>query len=106
MRTGTKPVITVVGSFAVGMTIRTRHLPVFGETLFGSDFDMGPGGKGSNQAGASRILGEFGRSQRRPDLGPTFAQEHAAQGQQGLGSGAAPTHPRLFQPLLYHHFAG
>ncbi|MBE7473375.1 MAG: ribokinase [Anaerolineae bacterium] len=52
----TQPVITVVGSFAVGLTIRTSHMPVFGETLVGSDFDMGPGGKGSNQAvGAARL---------------------------------------------------
>ena len=51
-----KPKITVVGSFAVGMTIRTEHMPVWGETLIGSDFDMGPGGKGSNQAiGTSRM---------------------------------------------------
>ena len=28
-----KPIITVVGSFAVGMTIRTSHMPHFGETL-------------------------------------------------------------------------
>ncbi|MFN7002057.1 MAG: ribokinase [Roseinatronobacter sp.] len=44
------PEITVVGSFAVGLTIRTPVMPVFGQTLFGSDFDFGPGGKGSNQA--------------------------------------------------------
>ena len=52
-----KPIITVVGSFAVGMTIRTSHMPIFGETLIGSDFDMGPGGKGSNQAVATTRLG-------------------------------------------------
>ncbi len=51
------PKITVVGSFAVGMTIRTPSLPVFGQTLLGSDFDMGPGGKGSNQAVAAARLG-------------------------------------------------
>ncbi|MBN1265720.1 MAG: ribokinase [Anaerolineales bacterium] len=51
-----KPTITVVGSFAVGMTMRTNRMPVFGETLLGSDFDMGPGGKGSNQAvGVARL---------------------------------------------------
>jgi len=34
-------------------------MPVFGETLFGSDFDMGPGGKGSNQAvGVARLGAE------------------------------------------------
>ncbi|MCO6449544.1 MAG: ribokinase [Caldilineales bacterium] len=53
----TKPIITVVGSFAVGMTLRTTHMPVFGETLLGSDFDMGPGGKGSNQAVGTARLG-------------------------------------------------
>jgi ribokinase len=52
-----RPVITVVGSFAVGMTIRTPRLPIFGQTLLGSDFDMGPGGKGSNQAVATARLG-------------------------------------------------
>ena len=55
----TKPIVTVVGSFAVGMTIRTNRMPIFGETLIGSDFDMGPGGKGSNQAvGAARMGAE------------------------------------------------
>ena len=50
------PRVTVVGSFAVGLTIRAPRLPVFGETMFGTDFDMGPGGKGSNQAvGVARL---------------------------------------------------
>jgi len=52
-----KPIITVVGSFAVGMTIRSERIPVIGETLFGKDFDMGPGGKGSNQAVGVAKLG-------------------------------------------------
>ncbi|MEJ0011051.1 MAG: ribokinase [Bauldia sp.] len=51
------PKVTVVGSFAVGLTIRSPTLPVFGETLLGTDFDMGPGGKGSNQAVAAARLG-------------------------------------------------
>jgi ribokinase len=55
----TRPRITVVGSFAVGMTLRAPRFPVAGETLLGSDFDMGPGGKGSNQAvGAARLGAE------------------------------------------------
>lgn len=44
------PLVTVVGSFAVGLTLRAERFPVKGETLLGGDFDMGPGGKGSNQA--------------------------------------------------------
>jgi ribokinase len=51
------PTIAVVGSFAVGLTIRASKLPIFGETMLGSDFDMGPGGKGSNQAVATARLG-------------------------------------------------
>jgi ribokinase len=51
------PIVTVVGSFAVGMTLRTQRMPIFGETLIGSDFDMGPGGKGSNQAVGTARLG-------------------------------------------------
>ena len=52
-----KPIVTVVGSFAVGMTIRSPQMPVWGETLRGGDFDMGPGGKGSNQAVGTARLG-------------------------------------------------
>jgi ribokinase len=52
-----RPVITVVGSFAVGLTLRAPRFPVAGETLIGSDFDLGPGGKGSNQAVAAARLG-------------------------------------------------
>ncbi|MEO8245452.1 MAG: PfkB family carbohydrate kinase, partial [bacterium] len=39
------------------MTIRSPTLPIFGQTLLGSDFDMGPGGKGSNQSVAAARLG-------------------------------------------------
>jgi ribokinase len=54
-----RPIITVVGSFAVGLTMRAPRFPVAGETLIGTDFDMGPGGKGSNQAvGAARLGAE------------------------------------------------
>lgn len=56
---GPKPRITVVGSFAVGLTLRAPRFPVKGETIIGSDFDIGPGGKGSNQAvGAARLGAE------------------------------------------------
>lgn len=54
---GSPPRIAVVGSFAVGLTIRAPKLPIFGETMLGTDFDMGPGGKGSNQAVATARLG-------------------------------------------------
>jgi ribokinase len=44
------PVITVVGSYVVGLTIAVDRAPVGGETVIGAGFDEGPGGKGSNQA--------------------------------------------------------
>lgn len=51
-----KAKVAVIGSFAVGLTIRAERFPVAGETLLGTDFDIGPGGKGSNQAiGAARL---------------------------------------------------
>ena len=49
-----KPIITVVGSFAVGMFVRAQRMPVFGETLIGSEFLMGPGGKGPTRPSAWR----------------------------------------------------
>ena len=50
------PKIFVVGSYNTGLTIRVSRMPALGESLAGDSFDMGPGGKGSNQAiGAARL---------------------------------------------------
>lgn len=49
--------ITVIGSFVVGQTLKVPRLPVLGETLPASLFDIGPGGKGNNQAVALKRLG-------------------------------------------------
>lgn len=49
--------IVVFGSFVVDLTARTPRLPVPGETIKGSTFKMGPGGKGSNQAVAAYRAG-------------------------------------------------
>ena len=49
--------IVVVGSLNMDLVIRTPHLPLPGETLFGSDFRTAPGGKGANQAVAAARLG-------------------------------------------------
>lgn len=52
-----KAKITVLGSFVVDLTGRAPHLPVTGETVKGSTFKMGPGGKGSNQGVAAQRAG-------------------------------------------------
>lgn len=49
--------ITVFGSFVVDLMARTPHLPVPGETVKGSVFKMGPGGKGFNQGVAAHKAG-------------------------------------------------
>lgn len=52
-----KAKITVMGSFVVDLMARAPHLPVPGETVKGSVFKLGPGGKGSNQAVAAQRAG-------------------------------------------------
>src|SRR5437667_12065573 len=49
--------ITIVGSFCVDILIRADRMPVWGATLLGRDFYIGPGGKGGNQAAAAAKLG-------------------------------------------------
>jgi ribokinase len=49
--------ILVAGSSNTDMVIKTRHLPVPGETILGGRFLMNAGGKGANQAVAAARLG-------------------------------------------------
>ena len=49
--------VVVFGSYVTDLTGRTGRLPVPGETVKGSVFLMGPGGKGSNQAVAAHRAG-------------------------------------------------
>jgi len=78
-----EPVVTVIGSFAVGMFIRTARMPVFGETLLGTEFEMGPGGKGSNQAVGVARLGaksHFANIIGRDKLGEIAISLYMAEG--------------------------
>ncbi|MEN6474640.1 MAG: ribokinase [Syntrophaceae bacterium] len=52
-----KPRITVMGSFIVDLMARAPRLPVHGETVKGTHFQIGPGGKGSNQGVAAARAG-------------------------------------------------
>ena len=49
--------IVVLGSFVADVAFRAARLPEWGETLMGSAFALGPGGKGSNQAVAAARAG-------------------------------------------------
>lgn len=49
--------VLVMGSFVADLAFRAPRLPGWGETLMGSSFALGPGGKGSNQAVACARAG-------------------------------------------------
>ena len=51
------PRIAVVGSANTDLITFADVFPRPGETLFGSNFDLGFGGKGANQAVAARLCG-------------------------------------------------
>jgi ribokinase len=55
MRTG-RPIV-ILGVFVADTAYRASRQPRMGETLMGSAFKLGPGGKGSNQAVAAGRLG-------------------------------------------------
>jgi ribokinase len=52
-----KKTVFVLGSFVADVAFRSARLPAWGETLMGSAFALGPGGKGSNQAVACARAG-------------------------------------------------
>lgn len=55
MTTG-KPIV-ILGVFVADTAYRAGRQPLIGETLMGSSFKLGPGGKGSNQSVAAGKLG-------------------------------------------------
>jgi ribokinase len=74
--------VVVVGSYNVGLTIVGLELPLPGQTVLGHTFDIGPGGKGSNQAiGVARLEGEvtlvvkLGSDRFADDARELFARE-------------------------------
>jgi ribokinase len=53
--------ITVIGSIGFDLTTISDRLPEPGETLVGTGFVSGPGGKGANQALAAKRAGAVTR---------------------------------------------
>jgi len=49
--------VAILGVFVADVAFRASRQPKIGETLIGSQFTLGPGGKGSNQAVAAARLG-------------------------------------------------
>ena len=54
---GSRPQVVVVGSVMVDLVVYADPLPETGETVLGSAFAMGCGGKGANQAVTAHRLG-------------------------------------------------
>ena len=93
--------IAVVGSANIDLTTFTEKFPKAGETIFGQKFDLGFGGKGANQAVASRLCGAdvFMVARVGSDLfGPATIQNFKKLGIdathvkqiEGVSSGVAP----------------
>lgn len=93
--------IVVVGSANVDLTTFTDQMPRPGETIFGTRFDLGFGGKGANQAVAASLCGARVHMIARvgDDLfGPATIQNLEKRGVgarevktvKGAGSGVAP----------------
>src|SRR5437870_9531867 len=96
-----RPRIAVVGSANIDLTTLTEKFPKAGETIFGQKFDLGFGGKGANQAVASRLCGAdvFMVARVGSDLfGPATIQNFKKLGidathvkqVEGVSSGVAP----------------
>lgn len=51
------PIVTVIGSINMDLTVTTKKIPNKGETILGESFSTLPGGKGANQAVAAARLG-------------------------------------------------
>jgi ribokinase len=49
--------VTIMGSYVADVAFRIDRLPAWGETRMGQSFQLGPGGKGSNQAVAAARAG-------------------------------------------------
>ena len=49
--------VVILGIYVTDLTFRAARMPLIGETVLGSAFTMGPGGKGSNQAVAAARCG-------------------------------------------------
>lgn len=96
-----RPRIAVVGSANIDLTTFAAQFPKPGETIFGQKFDLGFGGKGANQAVASRLCGAdvFMVARVGSDLfGPATIENFKKLGidasevkqVEGLSSGVAP----------------
>ncbi len=100
--------LTFLGSFIADLTFQTDALPSWGQTVLGSGFRIGAGGKGSNQAVAAARLGAdvcFIGKLGRDAFGDLARRTWEAEGidtafcidtpDHGTGAAAVIVHPQL-----------
>jgi ribokinase len=79
----TRSGVAILGIFVADLAFRAGRMPGIGETIAGSGFKMGPGGKGSNQAVAAARAGAkvtFISRLGRDDFGAVALQTWAREG--------------------------
>ncbi len=90
--------VTILGIFAADLGFHAKRMPAMGETLIGSKFAIGPGGKGSNQAVAAArsgarttFISRLGRDQFGDMARAMYTKEEITMriGESDASSGAA-----------------
>lgn len=90
--------IVILGIFAADLGFHAKRLPIMGETIIGSKFGIGPGGKGSNQSvasartgGAVTFISKLGRDQFGDMARDMYAKEGITMriGESDASTGAA-----------------
>jgi ribokinase len=79
----TKSGVVILGIYVADLAFRAARQPVMGETLLGTSFTMGPGGKGSNQTAAAARAGAdvtFITKLGKDDFGDRALAMYAAEG--------------------------
>jgi ribokinase len=75
--------VAILGIYVADLAFRAARQPVMGETLLGTSFAMGPGGKGSNQTVAAARAGAdvtFITKLGKDDFGDRALAMHKAEG--------------------------
>ncbi|WP_315918600.1 ribokinase [Mesorhizobium sp. SP-1A] len=85
-----KPII-ILGVFVADTAYRALRQPRMGETILGSSFKLGPGGKGSNQAVAAGRLGADVTFLTRLGVDPFADMARQAWREAGVKDAAIPT---------------
>ena len=92
--------VTILGIYVADLAFRAGRQPAMGETIMGSSFAMGPGGKGSNQTVAAARAGAqvtFITKLGKDNFGDAALEMYAREGVKAL----APQDPNVSTGAAY-----